>query len=86
MFTIHFNSHLVGVRYWENKNRVSDEIDFKAVWPRNRHADSVGVNFYFKVFATLDFTLSMGAVQILAVTEKLWITTQDCYPLITVTK
>ena len=26
-----------------SKNRVSHKNDFKAVWPRNGHADSVGV-------------------------------------------
>ena len=25
------------------KNRVSDKIDFKAVWPRSDHADNGGV-------------------------------------------
>ena len=28
-----------------SKNRVSLKTDFKAVWPRNGHADSVGVKF-----------------------------------------
>ena len=27
--------------------RVSHKIDFKAVWPRNGHADTVVVNFSF---------------------------------------
>ena len=27
-----------------SRNRYSQKIDFKAVWPRNGHADSVGVN------------------------------------------
>ena len=29
--------------YSWSRNRVSHKIDFKAVWPRNGHADSVGV-------------------------------------------
>ena len=27
-----------------SRNKVSQKIDFKAVWPRDGHADSVGVN------------------------------------------
>ena len=69
-----------------SRRRVSHKIDFIAVWPGNGHVDNVGVKFYFQVFATHDFTLLMEAVQILAVMEKLWITTQDSYLHITVTK
>ena len=30
-----------------SKNRVSHKIDFKTQWPRNGHADSVGVKRVF---------------------------------------
>ena len=29
-------------------NRVSHKIDFKAVWPRNGHADSMRVEIFFE--------------------------------------
>ena len=33
-----------------SRNRVSHKMEFKAVWPRNGHADSVGVNWFRVLF------------------------------------
>ena len=35
-----------------SRNRVSHKIDLKAQWPRNGHADSVGVNDYDDLIKT----------------------------------
>ena len=46
---VKMNSRIITVHETDPEIRVSHKIDFKAVWPHNGHADSVGVKCYFGV-------------------------------------
>ena len=46
-----------------SRNRVSYKIDFKALWPRRGHADSVGVKVSFIVSHNSELTVSSDSVE-----------------------